>query len=175
MVRIAFLLLMIVFSSGIQSQTASDSIAVKGDSLVVMNDSTLVDSLLHYAQTLLHSPYKYGSIGPKAFDCSGFVIHVFGKYGISLPHGSAALADQCEKLKLKEVQPGDLLFFAGRKAASHSIGHVSIVLSVIEDEVTMIHATIQAGVISEVMQKSEYFKKRFIKAGRLKSARLSAL
>jgi hypothetical protein len=33
---------------------------------------------------------------------------------------------------------------------------------------TMIHATVQAGVISEVLQNSEYFNKRFIGAGRLK-------
>jgi cell wall-associated NlpC family hydrolase len=174
MVRMAFLLITIGFAIGAQCQTPQDSISVKSDSLVVSNDSTLVDSLLRYAQTLLHSPYKYGSTGPKAFDCSGFVMHVFGQYGIELPHGSSAQAAQCQKLKLKDVQPGDLLFFAGRKASSSAIGHVSIVLSVKDDEVTMIHATIHGGVISEVMQKSEYFNKRFIKAGRLKSAKLSA-
>ncbi len=174
MIRMTFFLLFIGFASGIQSQMEVDSIEVKGDSLLVINDSTLVDSLLRYARTLLHSPYKYGSTGPKAFDCSGFVMHVFGKYGISLPHGSASQADECQKLKLKDVQPGDLLFFAGRKASSSSIGHVSIVLSVNDDEVVMIHATNHAGVISEVMQKSEYFRKRFIKAGRIKSTKLSA-
>jgi cell wall-associated NlpC family hydrolase len=66
------------------------------------------------------------------------------------------------------VRPGDLLFFSGRKISQKNIGHVAIVQEAEGDKITMIHATVQAGVISEVLQNSEYFNKRFIGAGRLK-------
>jgi cell wall-associated NlpC family hydrolase len=128
----------------------------------------LVDSVLHYAQSFIGCRYGFGSCGPQTFDCSGFVMHVFGKHGITLPHGSATQKSICEEIKLKKVRPGDLLFFAGRKVSKSKIGHVAIVKSVQGDRITMIHATVQSGVITEVMQDSEYFSKRFISAGRLK-------
>jgi cell wall-associated NlpC family hydrolase len=156
---------------GIQAQqdTAAVNITVAADStLSDRRVNHLVDSVLSYAQTFIGCRYGYGSCGPQTFDCSGFVMHVFGKYGIELPHGSGTQKAVCREIKLKRAQPGDLLFFAGRKISKSNIGHVAIVKAVDGDRITMIHATVQSGVITEVMQDSEYFSKRFICAGRLK-------
>lgn len=139
------------------------------DTLVVELKSTdLIDSVLSYAGTFSGCRYGYGSCGPKTFDCSGFVMHVYGKFGMKLPHSSGALYASCEQIKLRRVKAGDLLFFSGRKVSKKNIGHVAIVKEVEGDRISMIHATVQAGVIEEVMQDSEYFSKRFISAGRLK-------
>lgn len=131
-----------------------------------MRDS-LVDHVLTYADTFKGCRYGYGSCGPKTFDCSGFVRHVYGKFGVDLPHGSATQGSLVKEIKLKKVQPGDLLFFSGRKNSKNGIGHVAIVRHVDGDKITMIHATVQAGVMEEELAKSEYFTKRFIKAGRI--------
>ncbi len=126
-----------------------------------------IDSILNYADNFLGVRYGYGSTGTRSFDCSGFVLHVFGKHGVQLPHGSGAQASQCREIKLKKVQPGDLLFFSGRKISKSNVGHVAIVKEVNDKEITMIHATVQSGVIVEQLHKSDYFSKRFIKAGRI--------
>src|SRR3954465_11481721 len=40
--------------------------------------STKVAEVLAYAETLIGTPYKYGSADPDiGFDCSGFITHVF--------------------------------------------------------------------------------------------------
>lgn len=130
-------------------------------------EATKVDSLLSYANGFLGTRYKFGSCGTSSFDCSGFVKHVYGMYGVDIPHGSTAQAQLCEDVKLKKVKPGDLLFFSGRKISKSNIGHVAIVKEVNGNSITMIHATVQAGVIIESLENSEYFSKRFIKAGRI--------
>ena len=127
-----------------------------------------VDSLLHFASTYLGTKYGYGTQSGKSFDCSGFVRHCYAKFGVDLPHGSASQIAYCNTIKLKDVQPGDLLFFSGRKISSKKIGHVSLVKAVDGDRILMIHATVQSGVIQEYYPNSEYFRKRFIAAGRLK-------
>lgn len=130
-------------------------------------DTSKVHKILRYAESFHGIAYGFGSCGPKSFDCSGFVMHVFGKFGVQLPHGSATQANMCDEIKLKKVAPGDLLFFSGRKVSKKSIGHVAIVKSVEEGKIEMIHATVQSGVISEFLESSEYFSKRFIRAGRI--------
>lgn len=149
------------------AQTEADSTSMDDDSLAVLEFNP--DSLMLFAENFIGCRYGYGSCGPKTFDCSGFVQHVYGKYGVSLPHTSGGIADMCKEVKLKRVRPGDLLFFSGRKVSKKNIGHVAIVHSVDRDEITMIHATVQAGVIKEVLSASQYFSKRFIRAGRLPS------
>lgn len=129
--------------------------------------SSKVDSVLTYAEKFLGVRYGYGSTGTKSFDCSGFVLHVYGKHGVQLPHGSGSQVTLCEEVKLKKVKPGDLLFFSGRKVSKTNIGHVAIVKEVKGNSIFMIHATVQSGVIVEELDKSEYFSKRFIKAGRI--------
>jgi probable lipoprotein NlpC len=128
---------------------------------------TKIDSVLTYAEKFIGTRYGYGSTGTKTFDCSGFVLHVYGKHGVQLPHGSGLQVALCEEIKLKKVKAGDLLFFSGRKISKTNIGHVAIVKEVKDKSIVMIHATVQAGVIVEELDKSEYFSKRFIKAGRI--------
>lgn len=150
-------------SAGVHADTLSGSV------LIYRNNQPLIDSVLAYAESFRGCKYGYGSCGPKTFDCSGFVRHVYGRFGVELPHGSSSQKSLCKEIKLKKVKPGDLLFFAGRKISKSNIGHVAIVKAVDGEKITMIHATVQAGVISEVMQDSEYFSKRFIAAGRIQS------
>lgn len=129
--------------------------------------SSLMDSVISFAETFSGCKYGYGSCGPKSFDCSGFVMHVYGKFGVKLPHTSGGIAELCENVKWKKLQPGDLLFFSGRKVSKKKIGHLAIVKSVDSDKVIMMHATVHAGVLVEVFDQSAYFKMRFIRAGRL--------
>ena len=64
-------------------------------------------------------PYRYGSTGPGAFDCSGFTSFVYNKVGKKLPRTSAAQAAALPKVAQAAKQPGDLLFFRTRGRVSH--------------------------------------------------------
>ena len=68
------------------------------------------------------APYQYGAAGPYRFDCSGFTLYVFGRFGISLPHNAAAQWDDTRHVAPSRKQVGDLIFFH----RSGGIYHVGI-------------------------------------------------
>jgi cell wall-associated NlpC family hydrolase len=71
------------------------------------------------AMQYLGIPYVYGGASPSGFDCSGFVMYVFGQVGVSLPHNAAAQYGYGMPVSRDQLQPGDLVFFNG-------LGHVGI-------------------------------------------------
>jgi cell wall-associated NlpC family hydrolase len=78
-----------------------------------------VRSVLRVAEHQRGKPYSYGGAGPRAFDCSGLVMYVYAKLGISLPHYTVAQWNATEPISQSQMQPGDLVFFDG-------LGHVGI-------------------------------------------------
>ncbi len=79
--------------------------------------------LCQYAKQFLGNPYVWGGTSlTKGADCSGFVLSVFAKYGISLPHHSGSQANCGTKISASELQPGDLVFYA----KGGTINHVAI-------------------------------------------------
>ena len=87
----------------------------------------LVSTLLDKAKTYLGVPYHYGGTTPKGFDCSGFVRFVFGAFGFGLDRSSYSQANQGDPVDLKQIQPGDLLFFRTR-GNQNRVSHVGIYL-----------------------------------------------
>jgi cell wall-associated NlpC family hydrolase len=80
--------------------------------------------LCEYAKQFVGNPYVWGGTSlTKGADCSGFVMSVFKKYGISLSHSSKAQANEGTKISLSELKPGDLIFYGN---SSGSINHVAI-------------------------------------------------
>lgn len=79
--------------------------------------------LCQYAKEFLGNPYVWGGTSlTKGADCSGFVLSVYKKYGVSLPHSSRAQANCGTKITLAEAQPGDLIFYG----KGQTINHVAI-------------------------------------------------
>ncbi len=79
--------------------------------------------LCQYAKQFVGNPYVWGGVSlTNGADCSGFVMSIFRKYGISLPHSSRAQAGYGKKINALEAQPGDLFFYA----KGGSINHVAI-------------------------------------------------
>ncbi len=79
--------------------------------------------LCQYAKEFLGNPYVWGGTSlTNGTDCSGFVLSVYKKYGISLPHYSGSQAKCGTTISLSEAQPGDLIFYG----KGSTINHVAI-------------------------------------------------
>ncbi len=91
--------------------------------------------LCEYAKQFLGNPYVWGGTSlTNGADCSGFVLSVYKKFGVTLPHYSGSQAASGTKISFSEIQPGDLIFYAN---SSGTINHVAIYIG--NDQV--IHAS----------------------------------
>ncbi len=80
--------------------------------------------LCEYAKQFVGNPYVWGGTSlTNGADCSGFVLSVYKKFGVSLPHYSGSQATSGTKISYSEIQPGDLIFYAN---SSGTINHVAI-------------------------------------------------
>lgn len=76
--------------------------------------------LVNYAKKFLGNPYVWGGTSlTNGADCSGFVMSVFKKYGVSLPHYSGSQEKYGTKISLSEAKPGDLVFYAKNGVVNH--------------------------------------------------------
>jgi len=100
-------------SAGAYGVTAS----VDGNS--VAGPSPYGGSVVSIAMHYLGVPYVWGGASPAGFDCSGFVMYVYGQVGVSLPHYTGAQWTMGVPVSRDQLQPGDLVFFDG-------LGHVGI-------------------------------------------------
>jgi len=78
----------------------------------------------------LGCPYVWGGESPSGFDCSGFVMYVYKKVGVRLPHSSRLQYGCGQPVSRSELRPGDLVFFYS------PISHVGIYIG----DGQMIHA-----------------------------------
>jgi cell wall-associated NlpC family hydrolase len=69
-------------------------------------------------------PYAYGATGPTRFDCSGFTLYVFSRFGRRLPHSSAAQynAAGVRHIAKTSKQPGDLIFIRNSSGRIYHVG-----------------------------------------------------
>ena len=76
--------------------------------------------ICQYAKQFLGNPYVWGGTSlTNGADCSGFVLSVFAKYNVSLPHSSRAQANMGTSISASELQPGDLVFYAKGGTVNH--------------------------------------------------------
>ena len=67
--------------------------------------------VVHAASKEWGHPYVYGEDGPVAFDCSGLTKYVYNKFGVELPHNSAAQYQVVDHVSKSDMRLGDLVFF----------------------------------------------------------------
>ena len=84
---------------------------------------TISQRAVRLARKQLGTPYVYGGASPSGFDCSGLVMWVYGRLGLSLPHNAAALFGIGRPVPRSAIRPGDLLFFSGLGHVGMYVGH----------------------------------------------------
>ena len=124
------------------------------------------DKVISTARTFIGTPYKYGGMTRSGMDCSGLLINSFTSVKVNLPRSSEAQSKVGTEIKMNELRPGDLVFFAtGNK--KNQITHVGLITDVrSKDDVKFIHASSSLGVV-ETNLFAEYYQKRFRGARRI--------
>lgn len=126
------------------------------------------ERLADNAAKYLGTRYRYGSTGPKTFDCSGFIRYVFRQEGINLPRTSRMQYREGEKVSRDQLRPGDLLFFSSPRSGKGRVGHVAMVVDVNEKDnsLTFIHASSSKGVSYQKFPDGGYYSRNYIIAVR---------
>lgn len=78
-----------------------------------------------YALQFVGNPYVWGGTSlTQGADCSGFVQSVYRHFGVSLPRTSAEQSKFGKKVEFEDLQPGDLVFYAGHVVMSIGDGRI---------------------------------------------------
>lgn len=121
------------------------------ETIVAAND------IISYAKTLMGTPYIWGGTTPSGFDCSGFLMYVYKKKGISIPRTVSDIWSYGQSVD--NLQVGDLVFFQTYKKGP---SHAGIYLG----NQKFIHAGSSTGVtISDITMS--YWQSRYLGAKRI--------
>ncbi|HEY2287493.1 MAG TPA: C40 family peptidase [Streptosporangiaceae bacterium] len=108
--------------------SAAGCVQTAGGLPLVQAPSQLVATAISYAEQQLGKPYLWGGTGPDAFDCSGLVLMAYRGAGINIARTSQAQWATEVKVPASQVEPGDLVFFAGSDGTVTDPGHVGLVI-----------------------------------------------
>ncbi|MFI5782981.1 NlpC/P60 family protein [Nocardia sp. NPDC051570] len=86
--------------------------------------------LVRFATMFIDRPYLWGGRAAFGFDCSGFTSTIYQVHGITLSRdaGPQATDGRGRAVDSKDLQPGDLLFYASNTHDPDSIYHVAMAI-----------------------------------------------
>jgi peptidoglycan DL-endopeptidase CwlO len=115
-------------SAGSAGSGSSTSCTNTGTLDALITPNPTVATAIDFAEQQLGKPYLWGGTGPDAFDCSGLVMMAYRAAGIYLQRTSQAQWASEPRVPASQVEPGDLVFFAGSDGTPASPGHVGLVI-----------------------------------------------
>ncbi len=84
--------------------------------------STPNQKVVKIAYSYLGIRYRWGGITSRGFDCSGFVLAMYRKIGINLPHSAAAQFGVGKPVAFNNLKPGDRVYFQTYKRGASHVG-----------------------------------------------------
>jgi probable lipoprotein NlpC len=118
--------------------------------------SDQAQKLIQTARGYAGTPYKYGGTSRSGLDCSGLTSIAYRSIGLTIPRTSQAQSTVGNEINLKDIQPGDLVFFADHKNGK-KISHVGIITEVWEDGAQFIHSSTSLGVVENELLSGYYY------------------
>ena len=103
------------------------------------------------------APYARGGATPAGFDCSGFVMFVYSKVGIALPHNAEKQYRMGSAVARGDLEPGDIVFF-------DRLGHSGIYVG----ESRFVHATKPGDVVRVSSLDEDWYRRRWVGARRVR-------
>lgn len=128
-------------------------------------NATIADNIINTALTFSGVRYKYGGTTRKGMDCSGLLYVSFSEHDVELPRTSSRMAERGTRIRVKDIEKGDLLFFKTTRG-SKRINHVGMVVTVENDEIKFIHASTSRGVTISSLRDG-FWNQAFVKATRI--------
>lgn len=117
------------------------------------------EGIYETASQYLGLKYRSGGKSPSTgFDCSGFVAYVMAQSDLKIGGSSISMSKLGLAKEKENLQTGDLVFF-GRNGNIH---HVGIVSNNIDGEIEMIHSASSTGITVEIMDRSDYWRRKFM-------------
>lgn len=117
------------------------------------------NDIIGYAQNFLGLRYRHAGHSPKTgFDCSGFTNFILDEFGVKVSTCATTQSHQGLKVSLRDVLPGDLVFFGGRGR----IQHVAMVVEKTAEGIFCVHSTCSRGIIVENISTSKYWKPKIL-------------
>src|SRR5207248_7398271 len=120
-----------VYSSGsftvAAAQPGPQASCQPGTTAITVPNQT-VAAAIAFARQQIGKPYLWGGTGPDAFDCSGLMMMAYRSAGITIARTSQAQWATETRVAASQVQPGDLVFFAGADGTVTDPGHVGLVV-----------------------------------------------
>jgi cell wall-associated NlpC family hydrolase len=113
-------------------------------------------SVVATALKYVGAPYARGGTTPAGFDCSGFVMFVYGRHGIALPHSAERQYRMGAAVPRDRLEPGDVVFF-------DRLGHSGIYIG----NGRFVHATKPGDVVKVSSIDEEWYRRRWVGARRL--------
>ena len=110
------------------ANSAAGCVQAAGGVPAVQAPTQAVATAISYAEQQLGKPYLWGGTGPDAFDCSGLMMMAYRTAGINIARTSQAQWATETRVPASQVQPGDLVFFAGADGTVTDPGHVGLVV-----------------------------------------------
>jgi cell wall-associated NlpC family hydrolase len=157
-----------VNSSNIITKKSEENNSEKTTNIISVESEPVkskAEFITDYAKTFEGVRYKWGGTTESGMDCSGLVFESFREHDIILPRISRDMAKKGDKIQLKKVQKGDLLFFkTGNRR--NTINHVGLIVHIRDNDIKFIHATSGKGVIISGLNET-YWLKAFHEARRI--------
>ena len=95
---------------------------------VGLTSSSDASAAIAYARQQIGKPYLWGGTGPDSFDCSGLTMMAYRAAGVDMPRTADEQWLWGPQVSPSQVEPGDLVFFAGADGTATAPGHVGIVI-----------------------------------------------
>lgn len=107
-------------SSSSSSNGGSQASSGKTVSASSISGSFTGRKLVNYAKQFIGNPYRYGGNSlTSGIDCSGFTQQIFAKFGYNISRTSSSQAGEGVRVSTSSLQPGDLLFYGGKRGINH--------------------------------------------------------
>lgn len=141
----------------------------KGESINTSNVNP--EEVIKFAETLIGTPYVYGSTDPKVgFDCSGFITYVFNNFKIKVPRSSVEFTKVGKTVPVENARRGDIILFTNPEfdnTNSTQVGHMGLITSNEKGIINFIHSTSGKAMAVAITPFNENYKKRFVRVGRI--------
>jgi peptidoglycan DL-endopeptidase CwlO len=122
------LVVLLVAATGGSSSSAPASVTAAAGLSQIIAPNQAAAAAIAYAEAQLGKPYQFGAAGPDAFDCSGLTMMAYRAAGIDIPRTSQEQWAWGPQVPASQVEPGDLVFFAGSDGTRAAPGHVGLVI-----------------------------------------------